>query len=102
LEESFLRVYLDACALNRLTDDQSQARIRTESEAVQQVLSLILMGKVEWKASRTLEVELIRNPDFVEADGLARSALVCRAFAKGERSGSTTWQAVGHGRIWGL
>jgi predicted nucleic acid-binding protein len=63
LEESFLRVYLDACALNRLTDDQSQARIRTESEAVQQVLSLILMGKVEWKASRTLEVELIQNPD---------------------------------------
>ncbi len=58
-----MRVYLDACALNRLTDDQSQARIRTESEAVQQVLSLILMGKVEWKASRTLEVELIQNPD---------------------------------------
>jgi predicted nucleic acid-binding protein len=58
-----LRVYLDACALNRLTDDQSQARIRTESEAVQQVLSLILMGKVEWKASRTLEVELLQNPD---------------------------------------
>jgi predicted nucleic acid-binding protein len=66
-----MRVYLDACALNRLTDDQSQARIRNESEAVQQVLGLILMGKLEWKASRALEVELLQNPNLVKrADSL--------------------------------
>ena len=42
-----MRVYLDACALNRLSDDQSQPRIRAESEAVQQILSLRMLGKVE-------------------------------------------------------
>lgn len=61
-----MRVYLDACAVNRLTDDQSQPRIRAESEAVQQILSLIVMGKVGWKASRTLEVELLQNPDLAK------------------------------------
>ena len=61
-----MRVYLDACAVNRLTDDQSQPRIRAESEAVQKILSLIVMGKVGWKASRTLEVELLQNPDLAK------------------------------------
>jgi predicted nucleic acid-binding protein len=61
-----LKVYLDACAINRLSDDQSQSRIRAESEAVQQILSLIVMGKVEWKASRALEVELLQNPDLAK------------------------------------
>ena len=60
---SHLKIYFDACALNRLTDDQTQARIRAESEVVQQILSLILIGKMDWKASRTLEVELLQNPD---------------------------------------
>jgi hypothetical protein len=58
-----LKVYLDACALNRLTDDQSQARTRGEAEAIGHILSFILRGEVEWKASRTLEVELLQNPD---------------------------------------
>lgn len=57
-----MRVYLDACALNRLSDGQSQPRIRVEAEAVEHVLGFILMGKVEWRASRTLEVELLQNP----------------------------------------
>jgi predicted nucleic acid-binding protein len=61
-----LKVYLDACALNRLTDDQSQARIRTEAKAVEQILSFILMGKVEWTASRIIEVELLQNPDLAK------------------------------------
>jgi len=32
---------LDVCCLNRLTDDQSQVRIREEAEAVEQVLRLV-------------------------------------------------------------
>ena len=39
-----LRVYLDACCLNRLTDDQSQARIHNEAEAVEGVLRLVRDG----------------------------------------------------------
>lgn len=61
-----MKVYLDACAINRLSDDQNQSRIRAESEAVQQILSLIVMGTLEWKASRALEVELLQNPDLAK------------------------------------
>jgi hypothetical protein len=46
-----LKIYLDACALNRLTDDQSQSRIHTEAEAVERVLHLVRKGEAEWKAS---------------------------------------------------
>jgi predicted nucleic acid-binding protein len=60
---AILKVYLDACVLNRLFDDQSQPRIRAEAEAVQQVLSLILLGNVEWMASRILALEHLQNPD---------------------------------------
>ena len=66
-----MKVYLDACALNRLSDDQSQPRVREESEAVQRILSFILMGKLVWKVSRALEFELLQNPDFAKrADSL--------------------------------
>jgi predicted nucleic acid-binding protein len=61
--EEALRIYLDACALNRLTDDQEQARIREEAHAVEQIFGLIFLGDIEWVASRTLELELKRNPD---------------------------------------
>jgi predicted nucleic acid-binding protein len=58
-----LKIYLDACALNRLTDDQSQSRIRTEAEAVERVLHLVRKGEAEWKASTVLEAEIRRNPN---------------------------------------
>ena len=35
-----VRIYLDACCLNRLTDDQNQPRIAAEAEAVEQLLLL--------------------------------------------------------------
>lgn len=57
-----MKVYLDACALNRLSDDQSQSRIRAEAEAVKAILGYVLLGKVEWIAGRVLEVELRQNP----------------------------------------
>ena len=57
------KIYLDACALNRLTDDQSQSRIQTEAEAVEKVLHLVWNGDAEWKASIVLEAEIRRNPN---------------------------------------
>ena len=45
-----MKVYLDACCLSRLTDDQSQARIRQETEAVEAETLLSL-------ASATVEVD---------------------------------------------
>ena len=58
-----VRIYLDACAINRLTDDQRQARVLAEAEAVEQVLDLVTDGKVCWIASSALRAELERNPN---------------------------------------
>jgi predicted nucleic acid-binding protein len=57
-----MRVYLDACCLSRLTDDQSQARIREEAEAVEQVLAGVRRGTVELLSSEVLDDEVRRNP----------------------------------------
>jgi predicted nucleic acid-binding protein len=58
-----LRLYLDACCLNRLTDDQTQNRVRDEAEAVEHILSLIRDGQATWVSSLVLEIEISRNPD---------------------------------------
>ena len=58
-----MRLYLDACCLNRLTDDQSQARIRNEAEAVEAILQLVRGGKAIWVSRSVLEIEISRNPD---------------------------------------
>jgi len=49
--------------LNRLTDDQSQARIRQEAEAVEAILGLVREGKATWVSSTVVEIEINRNPD---------------------------------------
>jgi predicted nucleic acid-binding protein len=58
-----VRIYLDACAINRLTDDQRQERILTEAQAVEHILNLVTAGQVRWIASTALHAELERNPD---------------------------------------
>jgi predicted nucleic acid-binding protein len=57
------RIYLDACALNRLTDDQAQARIRSEAEAIQEIFRMVWDGRLRWVASIVLRSEIRRNPD---------------------------------------
>ena len=58
-----MRIYLDACCLNRLTDDQSQARIRQEAEAVERILRLVRTGQATCVSSTAVEIEISRNPD---------------------------------------
>ena len=58
-----MRLYLDACCLNRLTDNQSQVRVREEADAVERILRLVRQGMAEWVSSLVLEVEIGRNPD---------------------------------------
>ena len=58
-----MRIYLDACALSRLTDDPSQMRVRLEAEAMEHFFGHIRAGKVVWVASSILETELRKNPD---------------------------------------
>jgi len=58
-----VRIYLDACAINRLTDDPGQMRVRLEADAVELVFRHVLDGRVVWIASSVLGTELQRNPD---------------------------------------
>lgn len=57
-----MRLYLDACCLNRLTDDQTQLRIQQEAQAVELILSSVQSGEIEWISSDALAEEIDRNP----------------------------------------
>jgi len=58
-----MKVYLDNCALNRPFDDQSQERIRIETEAVVLVLSHLERKDWIWLGSQALEFEIEKTPD---------------------------------------
>src|SRR5437868_3774596 len=58
-----MRIYLDACSLQRPLDDRSQPRINVEAEAVLTVLGLVESGQLELLSSEALEFEINRMPD---------------------------------------
>ena len=51
------RIYLDACCLNRPFDDQSQDRIRLESEAIVLILNRAERTELDWISSSVLVYE---------------------------------------------
>ena len=55
-------IYLDTCALNRLTDDQSHTRIRDEAQAVARSLDHVTSAHLLWIASDLFREELSVNP----------------------------------------
>lgn len=57
------RVYLDCCCFQRPLDDQTQPRIRVETEAVLATLTAVQSGELTLLTSEALEYELNRNPD---------------------------------------
>jgi predicted nucleic acid-binding protein len=54
---------LDACCLNRLTDDQGQPRIAREAEAMERIFRLVRAKAIQWSSSTALEAETGSNPD---------------------------------------
>lgn len=58
-----MKVYLDACCLNRPFDDQSQDRIKLETNAVLSILNHCQTG--EWKSigSEVIDIEISKTPD---------------------------------------
>jgi len=58
-----MKVYLDACCLNRPFDDQSQPRVRLEAEAISIILEKLHQSEWEWVSSEVLLHELEQNPD---------------------------------------
>ena len=57
-----MRIYLDNCCFNRPFDDQSQIRIRLESEAKLAIQDDILEGKFKLVWSYILDAENSANP----------------------------------------
>ena len=58
-----MRIYLDNCCLQRPFDDQTQPRIRVETEAVFAVLATVQAGEHSLLGSEALEYEVSRIPD---------------------------------------
>lgn len=61
-------LYLDACCLNRLFDDQSQERIRLEAEAVLLILGRWEAGTWQLLTSEAVDHEISRIPDTERLD----------------------------------
>lgn len=57
------KIYLDVSALGRQFDDQTQARIRTETEAVALILDNVARGNLILANSVALWNEVSRNPN---------------------------------------
>jgi predicted nucleic acid-binding protein len=75
--ETPLRIYLDACALNRLSDPPMQQRIALEAAAMERLLRAVQTGRLHWIASSVLVVEIENNPD--EQRRSSALALLCFA-----------------------
>ena len=58
-----MRLYLDACCYNRPFDDQSQPRVRLESEAVLAILAQAQTANCHLLTSVVLDQEIARTPD---------------------------------------
>ena len=58
-----MKIYLDNCCLNRPFDDQSNLRIRLESEAIKMILFLCEQQKWYLMSSKILEFEIANTPD---------------------------------------
>lgn len=54
---------MDACCLNRPFDDQTQDKIRIESDAILAILSRCSSGKWELLSSEVLDIEIDNTPD---------------------------------------
>jgi predicted nucleic acid-binding protein len=66
------RIYLDVCALSRLFDDQVQARIRLETEAVKLILSRVRTGDLRLITSPAHLVEIAAIKNLEERESLRR------------------------------
>lgn len=75
-----MKIYLDASCLKRPFDDQTQPRIRLETEAVVLILKAVERGQCQWYGSDILLYENQNNPD-VERRRRAETMLnVCSSF----------------------
>jgi predicted nucleic acid-binding protein len=67
-----IRIYLDNCCFNRPYDDQSQVRVRFETQAKLHIQKMVLERKVELAWSYILKYENSRNPFDAKRHAIAR------------------------------
>ena len=67
-----MRIYFDMCSLQRPLDDQTQFRVRVESQAVLGMLIMCEVGRIDLIASEALVFEIDANPDAVRRDFAAQ------------------------------
>src|SRR5215469_9054184 len=61
-----LLIYMDCCCLSRPGDDQTQDKIRIESDAIMAILSKCLYGSWKLIGSDVLEYEIMKIPDLMK------------------------------------
>jgi predicted nucleic acid-binding protein len=65
-----MKIYLDACCLNRPFDDQRQPRVRLEAEAISLLLHKLHQHEWEWVGSEVLLYELGQTVDMERRERL--------------------------------
>lgn len=65
-------IYLDVCCLNRPFDDQTQDRIRLESEAVIIVIEHCYRGEWRWITSDVVAYEIDKAPAYSHRERIRR------------------------------
>ena len=63
-----MKIYLDTCCLSRPFNDQSQLRIRRETEAVEEIFDAFINGRWTWIISEALIYEVNNNPNWIQRD----------------------------------
>lgn len=62
------KIYLDNCCLGRSSDNQTQNRIRLETNAVETIINYIFKGELYWIVSEVLFLEVSKNPNVAQRD----------------------------------
>ena len=65
-----MRLYLDLCCFNRPFDDQSQTRVRLETEAKLALQEHVRSGRIEIMWSYILDFENDQNPFLERAESI--------------------------------
>ncbi len=73
------RIYLDVCCFNRPFDDQTQARIRVETEAVLAILERCETGEWELMISEMVEIEVAQIADLERRQRIEGALLMARS-----------------------
>lgn len=64
------KVYLDTCCVGRSLDDQTQDRIRSETEAVETIVNYFSLGQLHWISSEVLAIEAANNPNLKKREAI--------------------------------